>query len=147
VSDKAILEADGSCSFFDRFEEQTTATWPSLAAWAVDWISEWKINRFGPASDFAHAMTEEPADFAVAALVVLAASAEDNDDNLGMIGAGPLEDLLSHSGHGALMLESVAAAARQEPAFRKALTNVWLSKDVPENVRLQLGTLGARLIH
>lgn len=131
---EAYLEADGTCWLHDEFEETRVAEWPSLAAWATAWIDERSSNRFDSASHFAHAMTEQPREWVVAALVLLSEMA--TPDQRGWVGAGPLEELLSHSGNGATVLNEVEHAARRRPAFRTALSNVWLVEDVPEEVSL-----------
>ena len=127
---------------YDEFEETRVAEWPSLAAWATAWIDEWSSNRFDSASHFSHAMTEQPREWVVDALVLLSEMA--TPDQRGWVGAGPLEELLSHSGNGATVLDEVEHAARRRPAFRTALSNVWLVEDVPEEVRHRLAELGAR---
>ncbi|HEY5455242.1 MAG TPA: hypothetical protein VIJ96_07220 [Acidothermaceae bacterium] len=60
------------------------------------------------------------------------------------IGAGALEDLVSHSGNRLRVLDEVDTAARQNPAFRQALTGVWLGSDLPDPVRTRLAPYGAR---
>jgi hypothetical protein len=65
---------------------------------------------------------------------------------LGWVGAGPLEDLVSHSGNGLRVLAEVDQAARQSVAFGAALRNVWLGTDVAALVRLRLAELGARTL-
>ncbi len=139
---QAYLEADGTCWLYDEFEETRVAEWPSLAAWAAGWIDEWSSGSFDVASDFAHAMTEQPREWAVDALVLLSEMA--TPAQRGWVGAGPLEDLLSHSDNGATVLDEVEHVARQRPAFRTALSNVWLGEDVPEEVRRRLAELDAR---
>jgi hypothetical protein len=139
---EAGLEANGTCWLYDDFEETRVAEWPSLATWAAVWIDEWSSGRFAFASDFAHAMTRQPTEWAVEALVLLSEMA--TPDQRGDVGAGPLEDLLSHFGHGATVVDEVERVARERPAFRSALSNVWLSEGVPEEVRRRLAELDAR---
>ncbi|HKC27056.1 MAG TPA: hypothetical protein VKB75_03500 [Jatrophihabitans sp.] len=67
----------------------------------------------------------------------------DNDCELISVGSGPLETVLSHSGHGEALVDMVERRARQEPRFRKALSGVWLGDDVPRHVRHRLAKLGA----
>jgi hypothetical protein len=74
------------------------------------------------------------------ALVDTAAGVND----LNLIGCGPLESLLSHSGHGEAFVDEVERHARQQPAFRTALGGVWLGRDVSPEVRGRLVRLGAR---
>lgn len=42
---------------------------------------------------------------------------------MGVLAAGPLEDLLAE--HGELIIEDVEALAKQDPEFRKCLVGVW----------------------
>ncbi len=143
MGDRASLESDGTCKLFDWIEESYTASWPSLAAWATAMIDEWSSGEWGPAHEFVSAVTDEPAPWAVDALVVLAEAAVESGD-LPNVGAGPLEDLVSHRGRGAMVLAAVEAAARRSPAFRDAVSCLWLSDAVPVHVRHRLAELGAR---
>ena len=57
----------------------------------------------------------------------------DNDDQLGAIGAGPLEDLLRK--HGQAVVDRVEGEARRNTHFRMALGCAWLSLDeVPSDL-------------
>lgn len=58
----------------------------------------------------------------VLALVALAA-----DDELGYVGAGPVEDFVRR--FGAERIEQVEMQARRDPRFRVALGRIWLSRD------------------
>lgn len=79
----------------------------------------------------------------VALLVALAEGAP-SDDDAGLIGAGPLEELLVSHGRrmsqpeGTALLEELDAAARTSPRFRRALRSVDLGDDVPKEVRKRL---------
>lgn len=81
----------------------------------------------------------------VALLVALAEGAP-SDDDAGLIGAGPLENLLAvHGGRmsrpeGAPLLEQLDVAARTSlsPRFRRALRSVNVGDEVPAEVREQL---------
>ncbi|WP_138759968.1 DUF6869 domain-containing protein [Modestobacter altitudinis] len=77
----------------------------------------------------------------VDALVVLAEAADGDADVIGLVGAGPLEDLVSHSGNGLRILDEVDRAARHHPAFRAALRTVVLGEDVPQPVLTRLAEL------
>jgi hypothetical protein len=69
--------------------------------------------------------------------IVVALVARVPEDELGAVGAGPLENLL-HS-FAASVGPKAAALARSEPRFRAALERVWLNReDVPPDVREQL---------
>jgi hypothetical protein len=54
-----------------------------------------------------------------------------SDEELGFVGAGPLEDLLAHNGHAELFVDEVERRATQQPRFRTAVSALWLGQDVP----------------
>jgi hypothetical protein len=143
VSDsRAGFGADGSCRLAAEFDEPGRS-WPSVRSWADEWVAEKRAERHGDASEFLEDACEYAVPGVVDALAVLADVASLDADMLGLVGAGPLEDLLSHSGNGARVLGEVERAARQGRAFRAALRSVWLGGDVPEKVRARLVELGA----
>lgn len=82
----------------------------------------------------------------MAALVELAKVTGGDQTLLACVGAGPLEGLVSHSGHGDATLADVDRAARQEPLFRRALENVWLGSNVSDVVKNRLSVLGATVL-
>jgi hypothetical protein len=130
---EAFFDPDGSCRLVDRFE-RTEVRWPSVAAWASDWAAEWRSQDWADASDFLNEACDEMTPGVVDALVVLAESIGEDDDLLASVGAGPLEDLLSHSGHGLAVLDEMDRAVRRSPALRIALGSVLLASGVPEPV-------------
>ncbi|NEN51854.1 hypothetical protein G3R41_13065 [Modestobacter muralis] len=130
---EAFFDPDGSCRLIDRFE-RTEIRWPSVEAWAADWATEWRSHEWGGATDFMHVACDDRTPGVVEALVVLAESAAGDADLLAMIGAGPMEHLLSHSGHGLAVLPDADRAARRSQAFRTALGSVLLGSGVPKPV-------------
>ncbi|WP_125569770.1 DUF6869 domain-containing protein [Nocardioides baekrokdamisoli] len=80
----------------------------------------------------------------VEVLAVLAAAAAAVPEELDWVGAGPLEDLLSHRGHGASVINEVEQTAARVPALKAALASVWVSEGVETDVRHRLVALGAR---
>lgn len=92
----------------------------------------------------ARGLTDRAADGVVAALAVLAQRATYVPGEVDWVGAGPLEDLLSHSGNGAAVIDEVEQMAEQDEAFRAALRHVWLGDHVDPEVRRRLVPLGAR---
>jgi hypothetical protein len=60
-------------------------------------------------------------------LVAALVRGADTDDDLGLVGAGPLEDLLTR--HGATLVDDVDNLARRDPRFARALDSVWWSAD------------------
>lgn len=74
-----------------------------------------------------------PADPEDAWNVVLALVTMADEETLGYIGAGPLEDLISH--FGSELVDRIEERGRQDPKFRFCLGAVWLSQgDLPPTV-------------
>jgi hypothetical protein len=139
---EASFGPDGSCHLIYPIEG-TEVRWPSVAAWASDWISEWRTGEYGEANDFIHEACDDAVPGVVDALVVLAEAVDGDADVLGLVGAGPLEDLVSHSGNGLRVLDEVDRAAQHHPALRAALRAVVLGEDVPQPVLTRLAELTA----
>jgi hypothetical protein len=80
-----------------------------------------------------------------ASIDVLQALVDDADsvEDLNFVGAGPLEDLLSHQGHAKAFVDEIERRARQQPRFLAAVSGLWLGQGVPEAVRVRLCRLGA----
>ena len=121
-----------------------------MTAWSSDWLSEWRAGELGAAAEFLETACEDAVPGVVDALVALAeqaSSAVDGDRLIGLIGAGPLENLVSHTGNGLRVLDEVTQAAERSAAFRAALSRVALGADVPEpgQVRLTQGGAPRRL--
>lgn len=82
-------------------------------------------------------------------LLVDLAEAAPSDDDARLVGAGPLEELLSvHRGRlavaeGAALVEAIDAAARHSPRFRRALGSVHMGDEIPAFVRARLGRFRA----
>lgn len=138
----AMYTSDGACQLVDFYG--TTTTWSTAVEWADAWLDEWRSDEHGPACEFIDEMTDRATHGVVAVLMVLAARAMPVAEEVSWVGAGPLEHLLSHSGHGAEILDEVERAALHQPAFKAALSNVWLGGDVDAEVRSRLVALGAR---
>jgi hypothetical protein len=75
-------------------------------------------------------------------LLVALCEAAPSEEELGSVGAGPLETLIVENAAtmatpvGAVLLDAVARASRQSPPFRIALAGVWYeTEEVPESVR------------
>jgi hypothetical protein len=143
------IDADGVIRWRDWADADHE--WGSLAELAADWwryqrltgrakeadpMIAWEcVREFGDLDDAPHPRVMD----VIQALV----DAAQSDDELSLVGAGPLEDLLSHSGHGALVVDEVERRARQQSRFRAALASVWLGGDVPRDVRKRLSRVGA----
>lgn len=142
---EATFGIDGSCRLTSALLG-TDSSWVTVEQWAVAMLDEWRAKKYLEAHEFIDAACQDAVPGVVDALIVLAETADGDADLLGLVGAGPLEDLVSHSGNGLRVLPDVDRAARQNPAFRAALTRVWLGPDVPEAVRTRLGELGAQVL-
>lgn len=73
-------------------------------------------------------------------LVILASASFDEPEYLGLMAAGPLEDVLRHPG--AHFLERIADEARRTPRFRWMLSGVWLHAIHPEHVEAVQDAIG-----
>jgi len=137
---QAIFLTDGSCRLIDRSEggRELKVTWPSVYDWASDWLLEWRTEEYGEASDFIVAACDDAVSGVVGALVVLAEAADGDADMLACVGAGPLEDLLSHTGNGPLVMNEVARAALQSPALHQAMG----ATIMPQQIEAGLAALG-----
>lgn len=102
----------------ERTRLEVPLSWPSAAADAV--------------SDSVDAGGDAALDL-VAALIRAAPDSE----GLGLVGAGPLENLV-HA-HGSALVDGIETLARREPGFAEALAAVWLEHgavDAPVEQRL-----------
>ena len=137
---------DGDTCSYSGYDAQVE--WASLGEMATRYWSDHARTgdgSYGPAQEFVAEITEVGDPLAVEVIQSLVDAAP-TDVALDFVGAGPLEDLLSHNRHGLTFVDEVERRARRDPRFRSAVTGLWLSKDVPESVRTRLGALGARLI-
>jgi hypothetical protein len=121
--------------------------WASIAELAADW---WRYERLsGPEKDVHPMIAWECVEEFVAGLDnpphqrvldVIDALLEQamNDFEVSRVGAGPLEDLVSHPGHGLLVLDAVEARARRDPRWRQAVNSLCLGDDLPQQLRDRL---------
>jgi hypothetical protein len=83
-------------------------------------------------------------DPSVVSLLVALAEGAPSDDDAGLLGAGPVEDLLTLHGprmaqpEGKELLDEVDSAARRSPRFRLALKSVSMGDQIPTKVQEQL---------
>jgi hypothetical protein len=89
-----------------------------------DWFSEWAPEKpiYGWATELLVHLTEDEPEVAWGLILDLIERAPD-DDALGWVAAGPLEDLLCH--HGAELIDRVEALASADARFRRCLSGVW----------------------
>jgi len=125
----------------------TELVWESVSQWAAEWFPEWRATSTATlATSFIRAACDDAVAGVVDDALVMLAETADGDEELAWVGAGPLEDLVSHSGNGLRVLADVERAARQNAAFRAALNNTCLGSDVSDVVRGRLAGLGARVL-
>ena len=80
----------------------------------------------------------------VVALLVALAEGAPSEEDAGLVGAGPLEDLLvvhdrrMAQPDGAALLDELDTSARRRACFRRALSSVWVGVEVPREVRQRL---------
>ncbi|SDI91271.1 hypothetical protein SAMN05444157_0765 [Frankineae bacterium MT45] len=141
---EATVDDSGVCTWSGI---DAPVQWASVAEVANQYWSDSVFRRakssYGPAQEFVASLTSTGSDSAIDAIQALVDAAV-SDDELDFIGAGPLEDLLAHGGHGAKFVDEIERRARQQPRFRQAVAGLWLSADVPENIRSRLAALGAK---
>ncbi len=98
-----------------------------------DWFSEWRAEPpvYGWATELLFDKISNDPETAWALVLELIENAPENDA-LGWVGAGPLEDLLSE--RGADFIERVEVLARQNDRFRDCLASVWGWSRMPPEV-------------
>ena len=133
---------NGSLELIDVLGTRTR--WRSAEIWADEWLTEWSHQQHGPASEFIDEMTRTNQRGVIRMLALLAVRASAVPEELAWVGAGPLEDLVSHDGHGATIIDEVERVASRVPAFKAAVANVWVGERVEAGVRQRLVALGAR---
>jgi hypothetical protein len=138
---------DGAGAFHYRDYDDSEVVWPDSSDVARDWWADsrnkgaWQTK----AHDLVSGLFAEGRSAAIdviQSMVDLAAS----EDELNFVGAGPIETLMSHDGHGASFVDEVERRARQQPRFRLAVAGLWLGINVPENVRARLAVFGATTV-
>lgn len=86
------------------------------------WLEEWSEENWGWATELLHRLIEHQPESAWILIDKLIEAAED-DEELGCIAAGPLEDLLAR--YGPQFVERVEQAAASNERFKKCLAGVW----------------------
>lgn len=105
---------------------------------AAEWIEKWSASNVPAvgaemgASVLDWELPREQPDLCLAAILEVLNRIDASAPNrlLGVLAAGPLEDLLEHQG--ATVLEQVNLLARRDPRFRLLLNGVWDSGISPE---------------
>ena len=84
----------------------------------------WAVDRFMSVTEF-----EQAEDAWMAILEVL--NRTNSDEVLGVLAAGPLEELIVYWGRE--FIERIEARAVEDPRFRHLLRGVWESRDLPKD--------------
>jgi hypothetical protein len=113
-----------------------------LARFVHKWFTEWDSNDFGRASALLTTLIEERPHEAWERILALIGNPEDQEA-LGWVGAGPLEDLLRR--YGPRFIGAVESRARDDAAFCTALLNVWIPESESEHGR-RLAALGCYVL-
>jgi hypothetical protein len=122
----------------------TSHTWPDLAAVASDWWTEEPPYSGGPspAHDFVAHELQRGERLALDLIQTLIEAAPDTE-HLVDLGPGPIEDLVSHFGHGAKFVDEIEARVRRDARWQAAIAELWVGDSVSLRVRLRLVALGA----
>jgi hypothetical protein len=133
----AKVRDDGSVSYDDLDQ---VITWATINALADDWWSwqrlsgaEQEHDRRMVAFECVWDLMNEPSPRALDVIQALLDRARSDFDVAG-VAAGPLEDLVSHSGNGMLVLDAVEALARRDAMWRQAVRGLYLGDDLPQEV-------------
>jgi hypothetical protein len=124
--------------------------WLSLAELASDY---WRFHRLPcPEQDAdhmaawtcVHDLVGEPAwEGALTLLDAVLAQAAD-DDEIGLVAAGPLEELVCPAGQGPLFISGLEFRARGDRRWALAVSMVWLDEGADADVNRRLAAFGAR---
>jgi hypothetical protein len=143
------IDADGVVRWRDA--DGIAHVWASLAELAADW---WRYQRLSAREKESDPMTAwdcvvdstdafEPLHpRALDVIQALVDGAQDEADDVGLVGAGPLEELLNGE-HSAEFVDDIERRARQHPRFRKAVSGIWMGEEVPREIRHRLAEFGA----
>lgn len=107
---------------------------------AEEWIEMWSASEVPAvglgvgASVLDWELPRQQPDRCLAAILEVLGRIDTSEPNrlLGVLAAGPLEDLLEHSGN--FVVDQVDLLARRDPAFRLLLNGVWVSGISPDIV-------------
>ena len=134
----AVIDRDGVVSYDDLGHR-----WVSLHDLAADYWRWQRLSEQAKQEDEMAAwscvddLMRTPVPQALDVIQALLDLAE-TDQELCNVGAGPLEDLLSHFGHGEQFVDEVERRGGRDPRLRKALACLYLGDDVPIDVRARL---------
>lgn len=122
-------------------------SWDSDEALAAAWWSEAAGSKAEsladlPAQDYVEDLLDQGSDLLTSLVHAIAAAAPD-DDGLAYVGAGLVEDMVTHWRWATKYLPEVERRARQDPRFRQAVGGVWLGERTLPEVRNRLVPLGA----
>lgn len=132
--------------------------WESVDAWVSDWWAEHRAREKAtraedegrtdvpwpdcPAADLLSNMVDERDPRTVSFIVALADAATSEQDSSDL-GADDIETLLCHHDDGIRFIDEVEGVARSSAMFARALSYIWVGRDVDPAVRSRLIALGA----
>lgn len=120
--------------FVSESDEELAAAW-----WVEEPLTETEC---WPAHDYLEDALKQGSDDLLSMIAVIVAAPD--DDRLGYVGAGLLEDAVTHWRWAKKYLPGVEDRARQDARFRRAVEGIWLgSRTLPEVVE-RLLPLGAK---
>jgi hypothetical protein len=97
---------------------------------------------YGPAQQTVSNLIDSGSSDCVDLLSALAATSPD-DEAIVFVGAGPVEDLMSHSGQGERFIDELERKAADDQRLATAIKSVWLGERVTDEVRQRLVAMGA----
>jgi Family of unknown function (DUF6869) len=68
----------------------------------------------------------------------------ESENDLGMVGAHPIEELVRFNGHGDDVIAEIEVRAQRDERFRRAVAAMWLGDDLSANLLDRLRRLGCR---
>ena len=144
--DNASVSSDGRVRLveYDKVRE-----WSSLVELAADYWRYQRLNgRQREADGMAawtcvHDLVGEPAWEGSLDLIDALLSAAD-DGEIGLLAAGPLEELVYPVGQGPDFISGIEARGRRDRRWAAAISGVWLDKDADRDVNRRLARFGAK---
>lgn len=134
---KKVIDNQRSCYKEKGVSPRLVTNERRIKFFAQRWLQEWTTKPkplYGRASRLMHSLIDYRPEEAWQRILVLIDEADDY--SLGLIGAGPLEDLLSTDAE--QFIERVEAQATTNPRFRVSLLNVWGYSVIEESIYLRI---------
>jgi hypothetical protein len=123
--------------------------WPSVAALAADYLRYERLSGEAKEADDMAAwecvfdLVSEPA-WAGAVNLIDELLRQANEDEVGMIAAGPLEELVVPREQGPRFIDAIEVHAREDQRWIHAVASIWFNRDASADVNQRLAVFGAR---